>query len=694
MAWRRRVSLTLPMKSLLTRARGRVWRPSSTAGLIAIAAVVGAGVGVATVLLVEGIDLVAAGTRELADALPTDWLWMFLAVPAGITAAALISHRFAPETHGDGVPDVAAALIVSGGYVRDRVAAIKVVVTSLTLGVGGSAGREGPIVQIGAGIGSAIARRTGLGEDQIRSLVAAGAGAGIGASFNAPIAGMLFAMEVILGGFHIRHLNTVVVASVSAAVVSRSLVGEDLTFPIVKYPLADFRELLAYAALGLLAVIVAVAFLRLLDVIETRAERPRRYPWWTLSLALGGLVAGAGLLSTILVEDGDALMPEVLGTGQEFVGFLLGGGTARWWILAGLVGLKIFATSATLGARASGGAFAPSLFLGAALGTAFYDVLEPVWGFSELRPGAFALVGMSAVFAAVARAPLTSILIVFEITTDYGLVLPLMLATTLATLLTEAIQRDSVYTMALRRMGVRRMQRSEVDVLDTVRIAAVMSTVPTEIDPDDSLGEVQGHLDRSRHHGLPVVAGGRLVGIITVTDILRAGGPSDQVMARNAMTRDPVTVTPESPVSLALERMAALGVGRLPVVDTEDATRLVGIFRREDAVRAYHYALGAETDVELTRDRLRQRIRPGADFFDFKIPEGSVADGRPISEVAWPDGCTLVSVRRGRHVMVPAGPTVLAAGDTITAFGTAGAAERVRMRLSPEFALTEEELGH
>ena len=682
------------MASALNQLRTRIWRPDSVAGLIIIAAIVGAGVGVATVVLVEGIDLVADGTRELADILPTDWLWMFVTVPIGLLAAAVIANRLAPETSGDGVPEVAAALVVSGGYVRDRVAALKVVVTSLTLGAGGSAGREGPIVQIGSAIGSAIARRTGLGEDQVRALVAAGAGAGIGASFNAPIAGMLFAMEVILGGFHIRHLNSVVVASVSAAVVSRSLVGADLTFPIVKYPLNDFRELLAYAALGLLAVIVSVAFLRTLDSVETAVARIRSVPWWGLTLGLGLLVAGTGLASTVIVEDGDALMPEVLGTGQEFVGFLLAGGTARWWILLGLIGLKIVATSATLGARASGGAFAPSLFLGAALGAGFFAVIDPVWGFSELRPGAFALVGMSAVFAAVARAPLTSILIVFEITQDYGLVLPLMLATTLATLLTDALHRESVYTMALRRMGVRRMQRSEVDVLDTVQVSAVMSASPLLIDPDATLGEVQGHLDRSRHHGLPVVGGGRLLGVITVTDILRAGGPSDQVLARHAMTPDPVTVTPESPVSLAMERMAALGVGRLPVVDPNDADRVLGVFRREDAVRAYHHALGAATDVELTRERLRQRIGPGADFFEFAIPAGSVADGRPISEVAWPEGCTLVSVRRARHVMVPAGATLLAAGDVITAFGTPGAAERVKARLSPDPGFTLDELGH
>ena len=669
------------------------WKPDHTAGLMLVAVVVGALVGVAAYLLVEGIGLVADGTQELAEALPGNWLWMFITIPLGFTAAWWLAQRFAPETAGDGVPQVAAALIVAGGHVRRRVAWLKIVGTSITLGVGGSAGREGPIVQIGSAVGSALARWTGLSEQHVRSLVAAGAGAGIGASFNAPIAGMLFAMEVVLGGFHIRHLNTVVVASVSAAVVSRSLVGADLSFPIVKYPLSDPRELLAYAAVGLLAVVAAYFFLRGLTFFEDIGER-LNIPSWALPATLGLVVAGVGLASTWIYEETDAIAPDVLRTGQDFVGFLVGSGSLTWWVLGALALLKIVATSATMGSGASGGAFAPSLFIGAAVGSGFAALIEPVWGFSELRPGALALVGMSAVFAAVARAPLTSILIVFEITQDYGLVLPLMLATTLATLLTEAMHRESVYTMALTKMGIRRTQRGEVDVLDTVTVGEVMSKVPVVLDPNQSLDEVQVTLDRIRHHGLPVVEDGRLVGIVTVTDILRLGGPSESVVTRDAMTPEPMTVNPNSPVSLAMERMAVLGVGRLPVVAADDPGHLLGMFRREDAVRAYHHALGAEVDAEMGRERLRARVGTGAEFFAFSITDGSVAAGRALREVAWPDGCTLVSVQRGRHLMVPEGSTMLQVGDVITAFGTPGAEERVKLRLNAEREFTADDIGN
>ena len=660
----------------------RIWRPSSTAGLIVMAGLVGAGVGVATAVLFLGIDLVSEGTRWVADTLPSDYLWMFITVPIGLWLAWWLAQRFAPEAAGDGVPEVIADLTVRGGYVRGRVAPIKIIATSLTLGAGGSAGREGPIVQIGSSIGSWFGRWANLGEDQVRSLVAAGAGAGIGASFNAPIAGMLFAMEVILGGFAIRHLNTVVVSSVTAAVVSRSLIGEELTLPLVKYPLLDFRELIAYGALGLLAVIAAWLFLKTLGFFESLSEGTRMRTG-AIPIVFGLLVAALGAISLTLDDGLEGFGPTVLGTGQEFVAFLLRGGNVVWWTLIVLLLLKIVATSATIGSKASGGAFAPSLFVGAALGAGFASLLAPVWGFSELQTGAFAFVGMSAVFAAVARAPLTSILIVFELTQGYELVLPLMLATTLATLLTELIHKDSVYTMALRRMGVRVPRRSDIDILDTVHVGQVLSPVPMVVTPSTTLGEAQGLMDRSRHHGLPVMEDDRLVGIISVTDIVRAGGPSDQVTAASAMTPDPVTVTPSTPVSHALERMASLAVGRLPVVDEHDSVKLVGMFRREDAVRAYHLALDTETHHESIRDRLRIRTRPETHFFEFRVPRGSRADGRRLSEVAWPEGCTIVSIRRDREVVVPHGSTVLAAGDVLIAFGNRGSASQVEARLSP-----------
>lgn len=663
----------------------RLWRQIPAAMTVAdraggrfllLSALTGVAVGVGTWALVRVLELVRSGLAIVTG--PELW-WVFLTVPLGLLTAWAIATYAAPEVQGDGVPEASASLIVRGGRIRGRVAPLKILATGITLGAGGSGGREGPIVLIGASIGSRIARVFGLGEDQVRSLVAAGAGAGIGAAFNAPIAGMLFALEVILSSFAVRHMSSIVVASVAAAITSRSLVGEELALDARAYSLGSPWELVLYAALAMVVVAAAWIFLRILDRLEGWAHTPHRARSWTRPVGLGILTAAVIVAEPLLLGTDEA---RLLGTGQAVTSELLEMATSAfvapddlsglWWVL-GLVALgKILATSFTLTSGASAGAFMPSLFIGAMVGTAFALVVGPMWEVSSLSTGPFAVVGMAAMFAAMGRAPLTAILLVFEITgtREYGLILPLMLTAILATFLADLVHRESVYTMPLRRRGIASLRRGEVDILDTISVGGVMAPLKIVARPETPLGEVRRELDRLRSHGAPVVDGDDgLVGIITVTDIATASDP-DLARVSTVMTRRPVTVTPETPVSQAMERMAALGVGRLPVVDTEDPTRLVGMFRREDAVRAYHEALGSRTDHHLVRARLDQRTHPGAGYYDFRIPPGSMADGVSVKDVSWPEGSTLVSVRRGRQVLVPGGDTVLRAGDVVTAFGS------------------------
>jgi CIC family chloride channel protein len=641
-----------------------------TAVFLALAVAVGVFVGLAAAALIGALEGVAELVSWAGESLEIPDAIFFATIPLGFLTAWWIARRFAPEVAGDGVPEAAAALAVRSGHLPTRSAPLKVVVTALTVGSGGSAGREGPIVQVGSSIGSSIARHTGLGEDRVRSLVAAGAGAAIGASFNAPIAGMLFAMEVILGNFAIRHLNAVVVASVSAAVTTRSIVGEDLILRAFPHRVRDPWELALYAVLGVLASLVGWLFLKAIHAVDTV---PRRGPAWLAPVVIGLLVAGVGLME-----------PRILGTGQDYVRGLLNlvsTDSLVWYVVLGIGGAKILATALTLGSGGSGGAFMPSLFIGAALGAGFADLIGPMWSVSSLEPGSFAVVGMAATFAAVARAPLTSILIVFEITQDYGLVLPLMLAASLATFLGDRVHRDSVYSMALRKMGIRLTRRSEVDLLDTVTVAEIVERVPVTADAGSTTAEIQQILDANRLHGVPIVAGDRLVGVITVTDITRTGGPSDTVLASEAMTPSPVTVSPSTPVSQVLERMASVGIGRVPVVAEDDPTRLVAMFRREDAVKAYHIALGQEIDHDLGRSRLRARVAAGADFHEVAIPSGSFADGRLLKELPIPGGATVVSIRRGLQVLVPHGNTRLYHGDALTFFAEPGVGAQLRERL-------------
>ena len=654
-------------------------------GFLAVSALVGVGVGIGAAGLILALEVIGHWMEMIFPAEDAEFwdparLWIFATVPIGLLIAWWMARRFAPEIAGDGVPASTEALMIRGGHIRGRVAPLKLLATAITIGPGGSAGREGPIVQIGAAIGSWFSRRFNMGEDQVRSLVAAGAGAGVGASFNAPIAGMLFALEVILVSFAPRHMSSVVIASVTAAITTQAIVGEEQVLNARSYT-SSFSELLLYALLALLIVVIGFVFLKSMDYFEGLADRNARRLGLFRPLLAGLFVAGL-----IFVE------PQLFGTGQDVTNSLLSdeqvfettGVGELWWVLMLLALGKALATSLTISSGASGGAFMPSLFMGAAVGAGFARLVEPLWTATDIQSGAFAVVGMAAMFAVVGRAPLTAILIVFEVTgaRDYGLILPLMLAATLATFLAERFMKDSVYTLALKRKGIRLTRTGEVDILDTVTVGSIMAATPFVALPDQPVRDVEQMLHHHRSHGVPVVEDDELVGIVTITDIGRYAEESDQAIVRDVMTPRPVTVDPETPVSRALERMAALGVGRLPVVAADDPRRLVGIFRREEAVHAYHEALTTTTDHHLHRQRLTQRTLPDAGYYDFRVPLGSVADGRKVREVSWPEGSTLVSVRRNRDVMVPHGDTTLLAGDVVTAFGTEASRQRMIDRLN------------
>ena len=670
--------VTRPLDSFRKLPAVGVLAERQLGGFLLMAVVVGVGVGLGAAALIELLNWMQSTLFPLS--LESGRPWIFVTVPLGLLVAWFIARRFAPEVAGDGVPEATAALAVHGGRLRARVIPLKILATAATIGTGGSAGREGPIVQIGGAIGSVLSRRFHFSEDQIRSLVAAGAGAGIGASFNAPIAGMLFALEVILVSFAARHMSAIVIASVAAAVTTQAIVGEEDAITAGTYELNSASELLLYAGLAIAVVAVGFFFLRLLDRLEGLADKYGARLGFLRPVGVGLLVAGM-----IFLE------PRLFGTGQNVTNALLvqerissiTGVESLWWVLILLALGKAVATGLTMSSGASGGAFMPSLFMGAAVGTGFARLVEPAWG-PELHTGAFAIVGMAAMFAVVGRAPLTAILIVFEVTgaRDYQLILPLMLTATLATFLAERFSPDSVYSMALKRKGIRIRQTGEIDLLDTIDVGSVMSESSFVAAPSDPLSDVEPRLHRFRSHGVPVVKDGKLVGIVTVSDITRAGGASGEVTVEETMTPRPVTVVPSTPVSRALERMAALGVGRLPVVDEDNPERLVGMFRREDAVQAYHEALTASTDIEMHRASLAQRTGPGAGYYDFRIPPGSMADGRAIREVGWPEGSTLVSVRRERDIVVPTGDTVLLSGDVVTAFGTSTSKNRMIERLN------------
>jgi CIC family chloride channel protein len=391
-------------------------------------------------------------------------------------------------------------------------------------------------------------------------------------------------------------------------------------------------------------------------------------PSW-LTPVIGGLgVAAVGFF-----------WPESLGTGRQFLSGLLAldsPGDLVWQTLIVIALAKMVTSALTRSSGGSAGTFMASLFIGGVLGAAFAILLDPIWHFDDLSPGAFAIVGMACAFATIARAPMTSVIIVFELTGNYELVLPLMLGAAFATYVGDRFHSESAYTMPIRRRGITLPQTEDIDLLDTVTVATVMSPTDEPLRPWNTLADASEYFDISGHHGAAVLNDqDKLVGILTLSDISDAGGPSRSLTVSAAMSTDVITVASEMPVSNALSRMATLGVGRIPVVASDDPTEIVGMFRRDSVVKAYDSAVSMAKGRELHRERRRIRSQPGADFFEVVVPVGSSVANANVSEIHWPTNSVLVSIQRGMQVMVPHGSTTLRENDTIIAFGSPDAHE-------------------
>lgn len=504
---------------------------------------------------------------------------------------------------------------------------------------------------------------------------------------------MLFAIEVLIGGFRSSALQVIVVSAVVGSVTAREVIGPDIIYqPAVVYTLGDARELLLYALLGVAAAGTGTALLLGQRMVRRQAAR---LAWWPpLTIAAGGL--GVGLVAMA--------MPEVLGTGdrlpaiaglrdpiQAMLDSETGAGVAGIAFLLGLAAAKIIATSLSTGTGNAVGVFAPAIMCGAAVGGAIGNgaaLLMPTVG---VQPGAFALAGMAGVFAASARAPLTAIVLAFELTRDYDLVLPLMLTAGLAVFIADRLQPESVYSVVLHEQGVEYTEPDDIDIMQIVRVSEVMTSQPDVLDAAMTVREARAEFDRTRHHGFPVVSDGRLVGVCTLTDMARAStdsaGRSDPEAdsyrtVHDICTRDPVTVTPVDPVFRALRRMATLDIGRLPVVAADDHSRLVGMIRRPDLVSAYRRAV-TRSLARQQRSQLRS-LRELADtqYLELTVGEGAPAADTAVRDVAWPQHTLLVSIHRRGTLIRPAGGTVLTVGDDISVVTDRESAEQVTTLLT------------
>ncbi|WP_245665425.1 chloride channel protein [Actinoplanes subtropicus] len=482
--------------------------------------VVGAGAGLGAAVfrwlimtatrLFTGHDDYSAAAHAANPHLPGlgRWFVLFTPVVAGLVYGPLV-YRFAREARGHGVPEVMYAVAERGGRIRPQVAVVKALASAFCIGGGGSVGREGPIVQIGSALGSTLGQLVRLPESQLRILVACGAAGGIAATFNTPIAGVFFALELILGDFAVESFAAVVLAAVTAAALSRAAFGDHPFLALPTFTIGSAGEYAAYVVLGLLAGGVGVGWSRALYFIEDLCDRWWRGPEW-LRPAAGGLLLGGVLLA----------LPQMYGVGYPVLGRAVGGGYALGFVLLLLIG-KILATSLTIGIGGSGGVFAPSLFVGAMLGEAFGLALHAVVPALAPSPGAYALVGMGAVFAGAARTPITSVLIMFELTGEYRIILPLMLAIALAAGVSKLLSRDTIYTRKLLRRGID-LQAPE-RALARISVTAAAGQLPAPLLPDATLADLTARFAADGNTALPVVDDdGQLLGVVQAIEVERA----------------------------------------------------------------------------------------------------------------------------------------------------------------------------
>lgn len=534
--------------------------------------------------LVDSVTRISfSGTTDMLESARNVGWWRILLVPtAGGLLVGPLVYFFAREARGNGVPEVMEAVAKKGGMLRPRLVVVKALASALTIGTGGSVGREGPIVLIGSAFGSSIGRLFKLSRSNVRILVGCGAAAGIAATFNAPIAGAMFALEIILGDWAITTFSPIVISSVMATVVSRAFLGDSPTFLALEYQLQSGWEIPNYFVLGILSAIVGVVFIRVLFAMEDKVESIKIPEY--LKAAVGGGVIGAIGIG----------LPHLLGNGYETIELVLRGQIPLKLVVALLV-IKIFATSITLTSGGSGGIFAPSLFIGAMLGILFGNLSQALFPEITSSPGAYCLVGMASMVAATTHAPLSAIIILFELTGDYKIILPLMISCNLASIVSAGILKESIYTMKLVRRGVNIREGKEVNILKGVTVYEAMTRDVITVPEDMHFKELMELFTNSKHISFPVVdPEGLLSGVVTLEDfraVVFETGLDDLVVVKELATTRVITVFPDEDLHEALEKIGTRNIEHLPVVSRENPRRLVGILSHRDIISAYNNTL-------------------------------------------------------------------------------------------------------
>lgn len=507
--------------------------------------------------------------------------WIILLIPAlgGLLLAPFI-YLFPKEATLDGVPSTMEAVALKNGFVRWTNGILRMAMSALTLGSGGSAGSEGPIIQIGSALASGVGQFFRVSGERQRVVVACGAAAGLASIFNAPIAGVLFALEVILGEFNVHSFSPIVISSVVATAMARAILPHGAMLHVPPYELFSPWEIMLYALMGLLAGLISVAFTQFMHLSERFFHSHVRMPN-AFKPAVGGLLVGViGLY-----------IPEIFGYSyapitQAIKGHFLPG------VLFVLVGAKIVATGFTLGSGGSGGVLCPSLFLGAMLGSACGSVFHQL--FPSLVPamGGYGIVGMGAMLGALVQAPMTAIIMVFELTNAYTVILPMMTACILATLVHKSILRGSIYTLSLTRKGIDIQAGREMGILSNLHVGDVMEAACIQVPSTTPYEEVMRRcLNNPGNYIYIIDEKENLEGVISFSDLkefIFEDGLNGLILAKDLINPDIVYVTPEESLASTLNKFSFIDMEQLPVVEKNNGSRKVkGVITRNQLMKAY-----------------------------------------------------------------------------------------------------------
>lgn len=550
----------------------------------ALTLVVGVGSAVLASFIIEAIEWLTALGKTLEP--PT--VNSTLTGLSFIIVSGYITTKLSPESSGSGIPQTKIAIVANHGSIKMKDWGLKLIASILSLSSGVTLGREGPTVAVTSGFGSTIGRLFSLNKQRVKSLVAVGSAGGLAAAFNTPIAAVTFTLEEVVGNLNAKALGPIMISSVAAAVTAKFLYGGDTVFSGIKFVFQDPHELWFYLITGLIAGCIGPLWVKLILYMRSKSKSVFK----SQKLAL--------IICAFLVVYACAyVFPEILGSGHHLIHEALLSKLNDWEFIAKLFVAKLFLISLCFSAGISGGLFMPTLFLGAMIGTTVGFLALAVYPMAN-PAGAFALVGMGAFFAAVIRAPFTSILIIFEMTQDYKVILPLMIANITAFMLSRRLMAGSVYEQISEQDGIHLPDKEDYETLEKLTVEEAMVKDVKTLAADQTVSEALKMVNHSEISGYPIMNGAKLVGVISTNEIGQAYAQyKGQCLMSEICSKNIIYIHPDQSLMMAFHLLNTHKVSRLIVTSRINDRKLLGILTAEDIVNRFGFHIQEESKSDV-----------------------------------------------------------------------------------------------